>query len=239
MKSNAILQTLWERDPSWADVRTVRYAAGDCLVRAGSPIDSIIFPLDGLLVSTLTAEDGSEIEVGMHGRRSAIGSSVVFGATAHPTNCICQMTGSGWTVGVDAVIAAARKFNPVWVALARHEQFVLAQAQRCALCNAKHSLRQRFATKLLRLSDFRGARELQVTQDQLACWLGVQRTSISSISGKMQDRDVITIRRGRVFILNPDRLADDACSCYSTLRELERGIFDAVARRPADDALNT
>jgi CRP-like cAMP-binding protein len=204
MKSNAILQRLWECDPSSVDVRIVRYAAGDCLARAGSPIDSIIFPSGGVLVSTLTAEDGSEIEVAMYGRGSAVGSSIVLGATAHPTNCTCQVTGSGWTVRADAVIAAALRFKPVWAALARHEQFVFAQARQRALCNAKHSAHQRFATKLLRLSDVCGARELRAKQEQLACWLGVQRTSITTIAVKMQDEELIQVRRGRVVILDPD-----------------------------------
>lgn len=229
MHSNSILKVLLECNPSLRDcVRPFRYAPDEIVARAGAPIASIFFPSDGLIASTLMADDGDEVEVGFYGRGSAIGAAVAFGAATYATNCKCQIAGAGWFISTEALITATSTSQALRQAIARHEHFVLLQAQQRALCNAKHSLHQRLATRLLRASDFCGSDVLHITQERLATWLGVQRASLSTAARKLQGEGMIQVRRGRISLLERGKLAAEACGCHTALRENETTLISVM-----------
>ena len=57
------------------------------------------------------------------------------------------------------------------------------------------------------------------TQEFLAHMLGVQRTSIGFIASELQRTGCIRYARGRVEILDLDRLRASACDCYRIVKE--------------------
>src|SRR6266511_5928338 len=66
--------------------------------------------------------------------------------------------------------------------LARHRQFILAQAQQSAACNAAHGLEARLSRWLLRCHDLLGSDDIPLTQEFLAEMLGARRTSVTLVA---------------------------------------------------------
>lgn len=60
-----------------------------------------------------------------------------------------------------------------------------------------------------------------LTQKLLADMLGVRRTSVTEIAGKIQDQGIISYSRGMIRVLDRKRLERLACECYQTLIEHE------------------
>jgi CRP-like cAMP-binding protein len=225
--SNSILRVILESNPSSRHTaRQSDYAAGECIVRDNTPIVSVYFPSRGILVSTLTADDGSDVELGLYDRRSVIGGAAAFGAKTRSANCLGQIAGIVWAIPSEVLIESSRKSESLRGILARHEQFVLSQAQYRAVCNAKHPLRQRLATRLLRAYDMYGQMHLEITQEHLASRLGVQRATLSTVAARLQDEGIIEVRRGRITLLDVSRIAAEACSCCAALRERETDLLE-------------
>jgi Mn-dependent DtxR family transcriptional regulator len=57
-----------------------------------------------------------------------------------------------------------------------------------------------------------------LTQEFLAGMLGVRRTSVSVVAGKLQQAGMIRYRRGHMEITDLDGLRESACECYQTIR---------------------
>ena len=98
--------------------------------------------------------------------------------------------------------------------LMRHEQFLFAQAQQTAACNALHTIEARLARCLLRCRALLRNEEIPLTQDAIADMLGVRRTSISLVAGTMQNAGLIGYRRGRIRVLDKAGLEAAACECH-------------------------
>lgn len=69
----------------------------------------------------------------------------------------------------------------------------------------------RVAKYLLDLAQQNGAaeKELNLTQDELAAFIGASRVSVNRVLGELERRDLISIRRRRIAILDPDGLAKE------------------------------
>jgi Crp-like helix-turn-helix domain len=98
--------------------------------------------------------------------------------------------------------------------LARHRQFIVAQAQQSAACHAAHPLEARLSRWLLRCHDLLGSEEIPLTQEFLAEMLGVRRTTVT-IWASMLQKDY---RRGHIHLIDLEGLRGRACECYETIK---------------------
>ena len=105
----------------------------------------------------------------------------------------------------------------------RYSDYLLAQVQQSVACNTFHSIEQRAARWLLTAQDRAGDR-IELTQETLAALLGVQRTTVNAVAGALQDQGMITVRRGRVVVLDRAGLKQKSCECYEAVKR----HFDAV-----------
>ena len=71
-----------------------------------------------------------------------------------------------------------------------------------------------------------GDKNLVLTQEFLAHILGVQRTSIGMIAAALQTSGVIRYSRGRMEILDFEKLKKSACECYRIVGEEQRKFTD-------------
>jgi hypothetical protein len=60
---------------------------------------------------------------------------------------------------------------------------------------------------------------MQLTQEFLSHMLGVQRTSIGFVAGTLQTAGIIRYRRGKLEILDIERLEECVCECYHIVEE--------------------
>jgi hypothetical protein len=154
-----------------------------------------------------------------------VGAGVALGVPLSLNTALVQMPGSFHTLKAAELIDAAGKSASLRAALFREEQYLLAQAQHTAACNARHQISSRLSTWLLRVGDAVQTEELALTQEFLAQMLGVQRASVSMVASSFQDAGTISYRRGRIRITDRPQLEDLACECYALLRKQHQRLF--------------
>lgn len=232
---NHILSFLHGRFPEFVAqrARQLSFVHGDIIGEAGQPIERVFFPSSGMISVVVDLRDGGRVEAAMLGRKNAVGGSVVFGGRAHLNTSFAQLPGSGWSLKAADLVALAERENDVRNIFFDNEQYLLAQAQQTAACNARHVIPQRLATWILRASDASGGDELTLTQEYLAQMLGVQRASVSMFAGALQDKRLIFYRRGRVKILDRQGLEQQACECHAVLRRQHAKLFEPDISQPA------
>jgi CRP-like cAMP-binding protein len=75
-------------------------------------------------------------------------------------------------------------------------------------------VRKRYCRWLLMTHDRAGTDQFPLTHEFLAGMLGVRRASVTEVSRQLQGAGVVRCGRGRVTILDRDRLESAACECY-------------------------
>ncbi len=225
---NTLLDAFSAAEPDFVRERAVpfSFAHGDLLVQAGQSIEHVYFPQSGLISVVVGLSGGEHIEAAMIGHDGALGASVACGATSSVNTAFGQVAGHGWRLAAADVVTLADENRALQNLLFRHEQFLLAQAQQTAACNARHHIPARLCSWLMRAHEFAQG-EIYVTQELLAQILGVQRASISLIASTLQDAGLIQYRRGRLSILDKPGLAQRACECHQVLHDHRHYLFHA------------
>jgi CRP-like cAMP-binding protein len=197
------------------------------LFAAGDSIETVYFLHEGL-VSLVVDLTGQTIEAAMVGLDGLVGGSSALAGEISLSRAVIKIGGAALAID-SAIFRAAVEQSPTLRArVSRYEQFLFAQAQQSAACNAAHSLEARLARCLLRCRDLHRNAELPLTQEHLAETLGVQRSSVSQTANTLQQAGLIQYRRGRIGILNIDELKSRACECYAMLCAHSERLVDRV-----------
>jgi CRP-like cAMP-binding protein len=204
----------------------VRFGRETVLAEPDSPIERVIFPLSGMISLVVELADGQRVECAMVGAGGALGAFATFGAELHTATGIGQIPGDAWSVPVAAVVKLADEDVGFRRLLLSQEQYLQAQAQHTAACNARHMISERLAGWLLRSRHAIGSDEVSLTQEAMAQMLGVQRASVSMAAGWLGAEGAIQYTRGRIRILDAHKLADHACECHETLERCHRALFE-------------
>lgn len=101
-------------------------------------------------------------------------------------------------------------------------------------CNATHTCLQRTAKWIGRLWRAGSAGNVKITQGDMAEITGFQRTSINAACGALQDRGALRIHRGRVEVVDADRLASMACGCDEGAHATGGALREKVAAAPKE-----
>jgi CRP-like cAMP-binding protein len=190
--------------------------------RLGSPhepIAYVYFPRSGVVSIVKRMADGTEVEVGTVGSEGMTGLAVFLGGTEMPTECVVQIGGLAARIAAGDLQALSREGGPLREVLLCYTQYLFDQVAQSVACDRLHSLEQRCARWLLMTYDRVGAGEFALTQGQLARLLGVRRASVSVAAEALQRAGAIAYSRGKVRVLDRDRLEGAACECYRAVRE--------------------
>jgi CRP-like cAMP-binding protein len=199
-------------------LRVVDLPQDTVLFESGDTINAVYFPHTALISLVVDLASGEMIEAAMIGRDSVAGGSAAFDNHISLNRAVVQVGGQASILDVVHFRALVEQSDTFRAKLARHEHFLLAQAQQSAACNATHPLEARLARWLLRCRDLLRHDEIALTQEYLAEMLGVQRTSVSIVAHSLQNAGLIQYRRGHIRIIDLDGLRDSACECYRTLQ---------------------
>jgi CRP-like cAMP-binding protein len=188
------------------------------LFETGDTIETVYFPLSGVVSLVVDLANGDMIEAAVIGRDSLLGGSAAFDNQVSLNRVVVQVAGAAAALNANRFRELAQQKGPFRAKLARHEQFVLAQAQQSAACNARHTLEARLCRWLLRCHDLLESDDIPFTQECLAEMLGVRRTSVTLVAKALQNSRLIRYRRGHIRLLDGDALLDRACECYGTIK---------------------
>jgi CRP-like cAMP-binding protein len=200
-------------------LKVVELPQGKVLYGRRDTIKAVYFPCQAVISLIVELASGNMIESAIIGRDGITGGSAAFDNQMISLNkVVVQIAGNASVLEVAHLRALAAASNAFRAKIARHEQFILAQAQQLAACNAVHTLAERLSRWLLRCRDLLHREDIPLTQELLAGVLGVRRTSISIEAQALQEAGLIRYRRGHIHVLDPQGLQRCACECYERLK---------------------
>jgi CRP-like cAMP-binding protein len=195
------------------------------LAKTDDEMHRAYFPFSGVISLVMPLVGGEMVEVAMVGRDSVLGASAALDGRTSLNEAIVQVPGSATALDLSILGRAASESASLRAVLSRHVEFVFAQVQQAAACNASHTLNARLARWLLRIRDLTGSDTMSLTQEFLSQMLGVQRSSVSLTANTLQQAGLISYRRGSIEIRNLEGLIDASCECYQNIRRRGQTII--------------
>jgi CRP-like cAMP-binding protein len=196
----------------------VQFAARKILHEAGDTLESAYFLNSGLASLVVVTSDARSVEIGVTGREGVLGTPLSGGLRRLPYRAIIQVAGDGLRIHADALKDTLPWTPDLAGRLNRASMLQSMLVAQIAACNRLHEVEQRLARWLLMAQDRVGSDMLPLTHDVLAQLLGTGRPSISLAVGLLERVQTIQNMRGKIRILNRNRLSETACECYSILQ---------------------
>ena len=197
----------------------VELEQGAVIYHPGQPVQHLLFVDQGMISVVSTMEDGAIIEIATIGNEGLAGSGVLLGVETTRYRHTVQVAGRGRRMSVSAFASEMPNGRLLRSLLYRYQAAFMTQLMQHVACNGLHSVEQRCCRWLLTTQDRLGAPEFNITHDFLAQMLGVRRASVTEVLRPLQDRGLISARRGRVAILDSTGLVASSCECYRVVRD--------------------
>src|SRR5262245_9039909 len=201
------------------DLRQIPFAQGHAIYEPGAPIDEIYFPQSGMISLLVVAKDGGAVETATIGREGALGLHGALGKRFSFTRATTQVAGRFSVIRASALAHLVQDHVALRDMITRYTEVLWAEAQQLAACNAVHDAPARLCRWLLQTSDRIGNQTLPLTQEIIAQMLGVRRTTVTLLAQTLQRKGAIKYMRGRINILDREKLEHCACECYAILQK--------------------
>ena len=197
------------------------------LYDADEPIRHAYFPLRGTVSIVTVLEDGIAVEAGVIGNEGIAGLSLVLGYTTEVNRrAMIQIPGSGLRIKAEALTAESNRSRSFRDLLLRYLHAFITQISQTAACNRIHRVDERLARWLLSMQDRMASDELHLTQELIAEMLGVRRAGVSVAATRLQEKGLITYKRGHIQILDRQGLEAASCECYETVKREYDRLFE-------------
>jgi CRP-like cAMP-binding protein len=226
--ANHVLSTLSSKELSLLfPLRPVELRQGEYIFHRGALVEQVVFPESGVISLLVDTAGGNAVEVAMVGCEGLVGTPLVAGNGYALNTARVQIQGSAYSVPRAKFLQALDESRQLRQCTERRDAALLAQALQAAACNASHSAQARICRWLLELRDRCNTDVIPMTQGFLADMVGVQRTTVTLVAGKLQAAGIIRCRRGKVRILEAGKLAHAACECFGHMRKLRESLSAA------------
>ncbi|MBB3018449.1 CRP-like cAMP-binding protein [Microvirga lupini] len=130
---------------------------------------------------------------------------------------ITQVPGTASRVPLDRLNEGVAERPKLRHTMFRFTEAFLAQTLQTVACNAVHSVEARCCRSILTTRDRTNRDEVPLTHEALAEMLGVQRSTVSSVTSALQKAGLIVQGRGTIRITNRNGLEATACECYRAI----------------------
>jgi CRP-like cAMP-binding protein len=184
------------------------------------------FLTSGVASVVTTMQDGGSVETGMWAREGLAECMHLSGSDRVPSRCFMQMAGTALRMSFADLEQEFETLQPLREGIQHSIQVQALILGQLVACNRLHEVEARLARWLLMLQDRVQEDVLLITQEFLAEMLGSRRTTVTMAAGALQRIGMIEYQRGRVHILDRERLEGAACECYPVIRKLGNGLPD-------------
>ena len=195
------------------------------LYHPGTPPKFAHFMTSGMVSIVTFMQDGHGVEVGLVGSESLVEGFHLLGRAEVPTTGFLQVEGSALRMPFADLVRDFAEHNFLRSLVLRAVQAQGLIVQQLAACNRLHEVEERLSRWLLSVSDRVGSDEFAITQEFLAQMIGTQRTTVTLTAGNLQRSGLIEYRRGRMTLLDRERLESAACECYTVVRKLMLNMY--------------
>ena len=208
---------------------------GAVLYEAGDEVEHVYFPQSGMISLLAVMQNGKAIETATIGREGVAGAMAGIGLYKSMVRAVVQLPMVTTRISAARFRQFAAQSKPVENICIRYNEVLLTQARLTAACNALHPVDARFCRWLLQSADRAEAPTLPLTQELLAEMLGVRRTSVTEVAGRLQKEGLISFSRGIIRILDRPALEAMTCECYQSLID-QAATLGSPALTPANSA---
>jgi CRP-like cAMP-binding protein len=205
----------------------------ELLYKPGEHIQYVYFPGGGFCSIVTVLEDGGMVEVATVGREGMVGATAASAVDGNPVSSATMVQGESdicYRMTADAFRLEMDQRDEFYELLTRYSHALLGFIMQSTACNAVHSVEQRLARWLLMARDRMGSDEFPLTQEFVAMMLGATRPTVTVVAGTLQKAGLITYHRGRVAILDREKLESASCECYRAATNLLQAVTSTRSR---------
>jgi CRP-like cAMP-binding protein len=228
MITNQILNSLSQQEyPAlFASLQAAHLPRGKVLYELGERIDYNFFVMSGMISLFATTEDGGTTEISLIGNEGVAGVSALLGVNEAPYRMEVQIPGKVMRIRTPVLVEEFGRIGPLRDLMLRYTHSLILQISQSVACGHFHTIEQRLCRWLLVARDRVESNILDLTQDALSQMLGSNRTNVTAAASSLKSEGLIEYSRGRIQILDEDKLKKAACECYRTLlKEQSPSIF--------------
>jgi CRP-like cAMP-binding protein len=142
-----------------------------------------------------------------------------MGGETTPNRAVVQSAGQAYRLPAQRLKEEFRRNDGLQILLLRYTQALLTQMAQTAACNRHHSVDQQLCRWLLLSLDRLQSDTVNMTQELIADMLGVRREGVTEAAGKLQRRGVIRYARGKITVLDREKLERISCECYHVVKK--------------------
>lgn len=189
------------------------------LYDAGEEVRHAYFVLGGMISLLAVTSEDEAIEAGVVGREGMVGIPSVLPEKRAPLRTTVQVSGSA--LRIESVVLE-REFNrceQLRRLLLGYTHMLSMQIAQLIACNRYHPVEERLSRWLLMTRDRVRTDTFDLTHEEISYMLGAPRSGITTVAIVLQDAGLIRYRRGKITILDGEKLEAKSCACYGTIKE--------------------
>lgn len=235
-RANRLLAALEPEDFMWLEphLEVVAVPRGKIIYEAGEIIRHTYFPHDTIVSLVTVLKDGGSVEMAVFGREAMFGLVSALVTRQSFGRYVAQLSGTASRINIERMHEAVSARPGIRQLLLRFTEALLAQTFQTVACNAVHSVETRCCRWILSMHDRMDQDTLPLTHEFLAEMLGVQRSTVSTVTRTLQEAGLISQRRGTIIVVDRPGLEEAACECYGTIRRsFERLLPHTYERGPS------
>jgi len=219
MTGNQLLDAIpqAEFDQLWPHLQDVQLKRESVLVDCGEATRHVYFPVSGLISCLSLTSAGEQLEVYAAGRCDIVG---LMGVWAHRQFLRAKVQVAGKAAVLDAkyFLRLVGRVEEVRQIVCGYLQSLVVKIAQRVSCTSFHDTQQRLSLWLSLASIISGELDLSCTRQSIAETIGARRATVSVMLSELEQRGVLRRHRGRISIMNLDKLEELACGCLEILR---------------------
>jgi CRP-like cAMP-binding protein len=196
---------------------TLELRAGHCLHYLGDAVEEVVFPHSGLVAMSMPLRDNPGAAAALIGRDGVVGALAALAGAPAASDAVVHIAGHASRLSATAFRQVLDENPSLRRRMARYSCALVAQSQQNALCHAVHPVEARICRWLLTIQACCAGDKVPLTQSALAQMLGVRRTTVTLIAGRLEALGVIRCHRGYMQIVDQDELERHSCECHAML----------------------
>jgi len=201
----------------------------ESVFESGQTMSHAYFPTTSLTSLMHVTEDGDCAESALVGNDGMLGVCLFMSGGPSSGYASVVATGEAYRIPADILKREFDRAGATMRVLLRYTQALLTQTAQHAICARHHLITQQVAFCLLQQADRADSNEVFMTQEQIATRLGVRREGVTEGARHLQKLGLIRYSRGHVEVLDREGLEDEACECYSVLRDEYQRLLPAAS----------